>query len=241
VYLYRRNWAAAEAEATTVIGSGLYSLETNLANVFIKTSNEVIWQDAASYSNAYTGITQMGVGWIPSGTTPLFVLYDTLANTFEPGDVRKTTWTQPITYSGKTYYYPYKYKIRISTAAGNEYNVMLRLAEQYLIRSEARAMQTNIGGAQSDLNAVRNRAGLGNTPAATQAAILTALEHERWVELFTEMSDRWFNLKRTARADAVFGAETEKKSTWKSFQALYPIPLADITANPSLLPNNTGY
>jgi len=242
VYLYRGNWTAAEAEATSVIGSGLFNLETNFANVFLKTSNETIWQDAAPYYNGNTGVTvigvtQMGVNWIPSGTVPLFILYDTLASSFETGDKRQTNWTQPITYNSKTYYYPYKYKNRNTSVTGNEYNVMFRLAEQYLIRSEARARQGNISGAQDDINAIRTRAGLANTPATTPADLLTVLEHERWVELFTEMSDRWFNLKRTGRTDAVFSAETEKKSTWKSYQALYPIPQPEIIANPNMTQN----
>ncbi len=40
----------------------------------------------------------------------------------------------------------------------SEYLMILRLAEQYLIRSEARAHQGNITGALTDLNMVRNRA-----------------------------------------------------------------------------------
>ena len=241
VYLYRKSWSAAETEATNVIGSGIYSLGTNLDSVFVKTSNEVIFQDAALYTTGISGITKMGVNWIPSSTTPLFVLYDTLANTFETGDLRKNSWTKPITYSGKTYYYPYKDKIRTTAVSGNEYYVMFRLAEQYLIRSEARAQQANISGAQDDLNAIRNRAGLGNTSATDLPGIMTALEHERWVELFTEYSDRWYNLRRTGRSDAVFSSETEKKATWQSYQALWPVPLSQYQANPSLLPNNPGY
>jgi starch-binding outer membrane protein, SusD/RagB family len=244
VYLYQEQWAAAEAEADTVINSTDYSLETDLNDVFIKTSNEVIWQDAVPYNSTATGVTQMGVSWIPSGTSPLFVLYDTLANTFTASDLRKANWIKPIVYAGKTYYYPYKYKIRITSAAGNEYNVMFRLAEQYLIRAEARAQQnkiTGVGSAEEDLNTIRNRAGLENTEATDKSSILLAIEKERWLELFTEMGDRWFNLKRTGRADAVFSAETEKKSTWQSYQALYPIPQAELTANPNLLPDNPGY
>ena len=114
---------------------------------------------------------------------------------------------------------------------------MFRLAEQYLIRSEARAQQNNLSGAASDLNTIRARAGLGVTPAATQADLLLAIEKERWVELFTEMSDRWFNLKRTGRIDAVLSLT---KPQWQSFQALYPIPTTEITANPKLL-QNPGY
>ncbi|GGB25436.1 RagB/SusD family nutrient uptake outer membrane protein [Puia dinghuensis] len=237
VYLYQKNWTAAEAEATTVISSGSYSLEPNLNNVFIKTSNETIWQMVSNVSAGITGVTAMGINWIPSGTTPAFVLYDTLAKTFEATDQRKVNWTKSLSYNGTTFYYPYKYKIRINSVSGNEYNVMFRLAEQYLIRSEARAMQNNITGAQSDLNMVRSRAGLGNTTAATQAGLLTALEKERWVELFTEMSDRWFNLKRTGRIDAVLSLT---KPQWQPFQALYPIPISEITANPYLT-QNPGY
>jgi len=238
VYLYQKNWAAAEAEATNVIGSGTYNLETNLNNVFIKTSNETIWQVISNTTSAgITGVTRMGQNWLPPSTTPVFVLYDTLANTFEPGDLRMASWTKSLLYNGKTYYYPYKYKIRTITASGNEYSVMLRLAEQYLIRSEARAMQNNISGAQADLDAVRTRAGLPATTAATQGDLLLALEKERWTELFCEMSDRWFNLKRTGRIDAVLSLDKPK---WQSYQALYPIPTSEITANPKLQ-QNPGY
>jgi len=234
VYLYQKNWAAAEAEATAVIGSGTYSLEPNPNNVFIKTSNETIWQVISNVSAGITGVTRMGSGWIPPSTVPVFVLYDTLSKTFETGDLRKANWTKSLSYNGTTFYYPYKYKIRTTNVSGNEYSVMLRLAEQYLIRSEARAMQGNISGAQADINAIRTRAGLPATSAATQADLLAALEKERWTELFTEMSERWFNLKRTGRIDAVLSLT---KPQWQSFQALYPIPLSEIAANPKLTQN----
>jgi hypothetical protein len=230
VYFYQQNWAATETEATEVISSGVYSLET-FANSFIKTSNETIWQIAN-----VPGVTGMGPEWIPASTTPTFVLYDTLANTFETGDLRKANWAKSIVYSGKTYYYPFKYKLRTGTT-GNEYSVMIRLAEMYLIRAEARAQLNNISGAQTDLNAVRTRAGLGNTTAATQPALLAAIEHERWVELFTESSDRWFNLKRLNKATSTLGLI---KAAWKPFQQLYPVPLQEMQANPNLV-QNTGY
>jgi hypothetical protein len=66
---------------------------------------------------------------------------------------------------------------------------------------------------------------------------MTALEHERWVEMFTEMGDRWCNLRRTGRIDAVLKLI---KSQWQPFQALYPIPLQERTANPALV-DNPGY
>ena len=232
VYFYQQNWAAAEAEATNVISSGTYSLETNLNNVFIKTSNEVILQTANT-----TGVTSWGGEFIPASTTPNVVLYDTLANTFEANDQRKANWTKSIVYGSKTYYYPYKYKIRTGTT-GNEYHVMLRLAEMYLIRAEARANQNKIPQAVDDINLVRQRAGLtGLSTTISQTALLNALEHERWVELFTEWADRWFNLKRTGKADAVLAMI---KPQWKSTQKLYPVPAQELQANPNLV-NNPGY
>lgn len=234
VYFYQNKWTEAEAEATAVIGSGVYSLVANLNNVFLNNSNETIWQ--ISLLGTSTPATIMGAEFIPASTTPTFVLYDTLANTFEANDQRKVNWTKSITYLSKTYYYPFKYKLRSATA-GNEYPVMIRLAELYLIRAEARAQQNNIPGAQADLNVIRTRAGLANTTASTQADLLSALEKERWVELFTEFSDRWFNLKRLNRATAVLSVI---KPSWQPFQQLYPIPAQAMTSNPNLI-NNPGY
>lgn len=238
VYLYKQRWADAEAEASSIISnSATYFLEPDLNKVFLKTSSEVIWQIISPVSAGITGVTKMGNFWIPAGTVPLFVLYDTLAKTFEANDKRKTNWTVPMVYNGSTFYYPFKYKIKNISVSGNEYYVMFRLAEQYLIRAEARAQQNKLSGvnsAESDINAVRQRAGLGNVSIATKEAAMTVLEHERWVELFTEMGDRWFNLKRTGRIDAVMALT---KSQWQPFQALYPIPLVDRTANPNLLDN----
>lgn len=107
----------------------------------------------------------------------------------------------------------------------------------YLIRAEARAQQNNISGAQSDLNAIRTRAGLPNTTATTQAQLLSALEHERWVELFTEWSDRWFNLRRLNKSTAVLSLI---KPAWQPHQQLYPIASSFMTSNPNLT-QNPGY
>jgi hypothetical protein len=78
---------------------------------------------------------------------------------------------------------------------------------------------------------------LGNTTAATKDDLLTALERERWFELFTEFSDRWFNLKRKNRAT---DALSPIKPAWKPFQQLYPIPAQAMGANPNLK-DNPGY
>ena len=86
---------------------------------------------------------------------------------------------------------------------------------------------------------VRLRAGLPLLSASlTQAQLLAAVEQERKVELFGEWGNRWFDLKRTNRADAVIGGQ--KPATWQSTDVLYPIPGAQILANTNLT-QNPGY
>ncbi|MBO9573328.1 MAG: RagB/SusD family nutrient uptake outer membrane protein, partial [Chitinophagaceae bacterium] len=62
----------------------------------------------------------------------------------------------------------YKYKQGWGTFDQTEYTMVLRLAEQYLIRAEARARQNKLVGensAEADINAIRLRAGLTATTA----------------------------------------------------------------------------
>jgi hypothetical protein len=153
-----------------------------------------------------------------------------------------------------TVYCPFKYKLNSSdptittstlTANMKEYFMVLRLGEQYLIRAEARAKLGNSGGAQSDLNSIRNRAGLANYSGATdQTSLVTAILNERRHELFSEWGNRWFDLKRTGNIDAVMSVVTPQKSkgttSWQSFQQLYPIPITELQLAPNITQTN-GY
>jgi len=85
---------------------------------------------------------------------------------------------------------------------------------------------------------IRTRAGLPNTTANNQAALIDAVIHERQVELFTEWGHRWLDLKRTNRADAVLGIL--KGSNWQSTDILYPIPQSEIQNNLNII-QNPGY
>ena len=237
VYLYNKDYVNAEAEATKVIGSGTYSMAT-LANAFINTSSETILQLSTLYgASAFS--TYRTTSSAATVAPPAYVLYNNFTKDFELNDNRKTAWIDSTTFNAVKYYRINKYKVQTATAAtlGNEYTVLLRLGELYLIRAEARAQQSNIGGAQDDINMVRTRAGLGNTSAATQSTLLTAVAKERKLELFGEFGNRWFDLKRTATADAVLGA---LKPTWKTTAQLLPIPADQILLNNNLT-QNPGY
>jgi len=250
VFLYTGDWANAEAMSTAVIGNSNYALLTsaNIANVFKKNSTEAIlqWLDDQN-GNAFEGI-------IYTQYYSLFGYFDHLVqpglvNSFETGDLRKTNWVLTKTYSNSggsgTFSAPYKYHGNYAAPKEENY-MMLRLAEQYLIRAEARAQQNKISGAQGDINMIRNRAGLANTTAADKASLLAAIEQERRIELFCEWGHRWLDLKRwpsltspatKTRADDVIGA---LKTTWASTAVLFPIPQSAIASNPNLEQNN-GY
>jgi hypothetical protein len=236
VYLYTNNWANAESQADAIINSGLYTL-SGLDSVFLNTSNETIWQ--LMPVNPYFN-TQEAPIFIPSGITimPTFPLTTGLVNAFEPGDQRMSAWTGNAVIGSQVFYYPAKYK-NPGGAPVTEYHVVFRMAEQYLIRAEARMQQGNIPGAMQDLNTVRSRAGLtALSLSLTQDQAATAIQQERRIELFAEFGHRWLDLKRTSTVDLVIGAL--KPSTWRNTGALWPIPQAQISANPSLT-QNKGY
>lgn len=236
LYLYKKDWTSAESESSEIINSGIYSINTDLSNVFQLSSNETIWQLQPVNPSRNTW---EGNAIIPSssGTTPTYLLTDALMSSFEPGDLRKINWTKSRDFSGQTLYYPFKYKVRTGSTL-QEYYVVLRLAEIYLSRSEARVMQSNLQGAIDDLNIIRQRAGLPITSASTASDILLAIEQERKIEYLAEWGHRWFDLKRTNRANAVIG--NLKPITWQQTDALWPIPQSQINLNPSLI-QNPGY
>jgi hypothetical protein len=242
VYLYHKEYANAEAMATQVIGSGTYTLPTP-ASAFLNTSTETILQFATYYGYSAFAGSYRTASSAANIAPPTYVLTSTIANSFEAGDARKTNWVDS-TVTGSKFYRINKYKIftAATAGAGNEFNVVLRLAEQYLIRAEARAQQNNLTGAAADVNIVRARAGLANLPtliAGSQTSLLTAVAQERKVELFGEYGHRWFDLLRTGQANAVLSVL--KPGTWNATRSvLFPIPDGQRLVNPALT-QNPGY
>lgn len=237
-YLYKGDNVNAEAAASRVIGATdvTYNLP-DLSTAFVNSSNEVILQIGTLYGSSLFGTNYRTTA---ASGIPNYYLTNAAVSVFETGDNRRALWVDSVVNNSTLYRRINKYKVATATAAsgGNEYNIMLRLAEQYLIRAEARAKQDNIGGAQSDLNAVRGRAGLGNTPAATQDDLVKAVLKERQTELFGETGHRWFDLKRSGNANTVLSVL--KPATWKATAVLLPIPYTELLKNTNLKQND-GY
>jgi starch-binding outer membrane protein, SusD/RagB family len=237
VYLYTKQWSKAAEMASAVINSRRFSLVGNLNKVFTAESNETIfqWVPVADRMNSAEGFI-----FVPASQAlkPTYALKKELLDAFEPGDLRRLNWVNSVTIGTTIYNYPYKYKFYTSAAPAQEYNVVLRLAEQYLIRAEAQAQLNRIDSAVVDLNMIRSRAELPVfSTTMSPEECLQKIEQERGVELFAEWGHRWFDLKRTNRANAALSA---KGSNWSSDDQLYPIPASELLLAPNL-EQNPGY
>jgi hypothetical protein len=222
VQLYRQQWADAEANATTVIASGSYSLVSgaNYLSLYSQTTtSETVWAllynatDANSIAFYYYPTTSGGRNEISS--TP------SLRDAFETGDIRK-----PINFSTT----PANKQLKYSQVSPGIDNVMMfRLAEMYLTRAEARAQQGNLTGALTDLNVIRSRAGLTPSTAVTQADILTAIIKERRLELAHE-GQRFFDLRRINQTGIT-----------QTFRNLFPIPQTEVLSSGGVTAQNPNY
>lgn len=236
VYLYKGAYAEAANAASAVINCPMYTWETDLNKVFLKGSLTTIWQ---FMPNAAGTNTSEGSTYIFTAGPPAIVgLKPALVNAFEAGDQRKIKWIKTVTNGTATWYHAYKYKQQLPSAASLEYSVVLRLAEQYLIRAEARAMLGELTNAKDDLNLIRTTAGLLPTTAVTQSEISTDILNQRRLELFTEFGQRFFDLKRTGLLDTVLSIS---KPGWNTTDRLWPLPAVELNVNPNLNPQNLGY
>ena len=235
LYLYKGEWAKSEAMATDLITNTSYSVLANLNDVFLPNSKETIWQLQPVITGS--GAPQAGmfvITAVPNGAAIRVSVTPQLFYAFEPHDQRKINWMRTFTASGNTWYYIFKYR---GITTPTEYSTVFRIAEQYLIRSEARTQLGNYEGARSDINVIRSRAGLTGTAADGKDNLLSVILQERRLELFGEFGHRWLDLKRMGKVDEVLAP---LKLQWQSTAALFPIPNAERILNPNLS-QNLGY
>lgn len=232
IYLVQKDYALAAVNASAVINDGGFSLGDDVIGVFLKNSSSTIWQLKPEVgANTWEALTYIFVG-----QPPFVALNPELVDSFEADDARREEWIGTVNAGGETYYYPFKYKLR--QGSGNEYSILMRLAEQYLIRAEAKLYLGDLNGALQDINAIRVRAGLPPATGTTTLEVALAIENERRHEFFTEQGHRWFDLKRTERANELIGPI---KPNWRTTDVLLPIPEKELNLNPNLQPQNAGY
>jgi len=222
VYLMQEQFDQALAEADRVINSEVFSLVANYGDAFNQSgfTTEDIFavtvtsQDGVNdYITFYAGALRGGRGDIDITQAHL--------DTYEEGDARLDLFYLDdigIPRTGKW--------VQNASQDGN-INI-IRLAEMYLTRAEARFRAGDSQGAADDLNIVRERVGL---PAIDGGAItLDVILNERRVELMFEghmYRDRKRN--RISVGDLSFDAP----------ELIYPIPQRETDVNPNLAQNES--
>lgn len=248
VYLYQKDWVNAEAQATAVISaSNLYKLET-LDRVWMSSSMESIL--ALDNQGGYTFTLEATLVSGASSTNGGAHLSPFLISQFETGDERATKWLRPGTGAGVGTIAPYKFKNFNFLATQKECVSPLRLAEQFLIRAEARAMQDNLNDALQDLDKIRSRAGAVadhsqsyqtiefSNPMISKEELIDEIYKERLLEFLAEMGHRWLDAKRSGKSLSDFFEG--RKPGIKETAGYFPIPYNEIGKNKNLK-QNEGY
>jgi hypothetical protein len=252
VSLYQENWTDVLTYAGQISG---YSLTPDYAEIFKVTgenNQESIFEVQGRGESPTKGIQGYSAsqgargsgGWGWGFNTPSL----SLVNAYETGDVRKDA---TIIFAGTTLYdgrvvpttvenprYNYKaYSSAYSDAWESDTNIRyLRYAEVLLMIAEAK---NELGqDPTTELDMVRNRAGLANTTATGQAALRQAIWNERRVELAME-HDRWFDLVRTGQAQSAYAADGKTFVVGKHEH--FPIPQRFLNETNGLSAQNPMY
>lgn len=229
VHLYRNEWEKAEEYASKLITDPSYELIDWATFLKNKNTKESIFELAYSTNDKSSHFGSWSSDGYRNQFGPSRQLFNLLQSA-ETGGERKQLVKDISTPTIQNYLVQLLYW----RPEGDNPSYLFRIAEQYLIRAEARANKPtpDLTGAASDLNAVRRRAALTNSAAVTKAELVQAIEDERRVEFALE-PHRWFDLIRTNRAAAVLGVDDARKY-------IYPIPFNDLAADKDLKQND-GY
>jgi hypothetical protein len=240
LYLYTEKWDNAEEYASKIIDNTSIKLTTEVEDFFKNPlSSESIFElvfSSADKNSFYTYYLPSDKGgrldYIPNPE-----LTDKLTNPVIGGKRSQLI----IARNGGGY------AIReYDKQDGSSSIFVLRLAEQYLIRAEARLKKAsaNISGAVADINSIRSRADIELLSVSAELNnndLLLLIEDERRYELAFE-GHRYYDIIRTKRAPSVFGTSNpgynedyRDEKYW-----VFPFPYTALTADPDL-EQNPGY
>ena len=123
--------------------------------------------------------------------------------------------------------------------------VLMRLADAYLLRAEARLQQNNAAGAADDINVVRERAAVPGMEASMQIAAgdvdLDFLLDERAREMYGEHA-RWWDLTRTGKlVERVRLHNVQAAPNIQDYHIVRPIGQDQIDRTVGGYPQNPGY
>ncbi|WP_027375701.1 RagB/SusD family nutrient uptake outer membrane protein [Kaistella palustris] len=234
VYMQEQRLAEAETLLKIIVGNNMYVIQNDVTKTFKKTGTNIIWQlKPANNGDATKEAIAYYFDYMPPYN---YALSSDFMTSLSANDLRRAAWTKAVTVGGNTWYRPYKY--RNLTGNTDEYSVVFRIEEVYLLLAETLAQQNKVSEALPYLNATRVRAALPPVAAPiTKSEVLNEILLEDRREFFTETGHRFFDLKRMDRLDLLL----TKKPNWKAHHRVWPIPEKELLLNPNLKPQNTGY
>lgn len=235
-FTYIQNWEQAEINATKVISNAGFKLVKPYSAFFTtKTTEESIFELVYSTSDRNSFYTN----WLSpadGGRHDYIPAREFVSDLLDPakGGSRKSLLKQTAEGSWDL--------IQYGKPDGSSSVFVLRVAEQYLIRAEARASKAtpDNAGALADLNTVRARADVPAstlTAASSKEQINLAIFEERRLELPFE-GHRFVDVVRTGRAATIFGAINPNRKNPQF--GILPLPLSAIQTDPDLT-QNPGY
>ncbi|SFU78112.1 Starch-binding associating with outer membrane [Pustulibacterium marinum] len=233
VYSTLGDYAATEQWASEVLGNELYSFETNLEEVFHKAGTHILWQMPPQLAGNAT--PEATFYFFEDAAPHAYALTENLVNSFSDADLRKQQWMVPVTVGGTTWYRVAKYQNIADNT--NEYSVVFRMGEVYLLLAEALVQQGQTTAALPYINAIRTRAGLLPLSNGSTEELLDAILQESRHEFFTEGGHRFLELKRMGWLNTLL----EVKPNWEDYNERWPLPLNELLLNAHLYPQNTGY
>lgn len=235
VHLYMENWQGAADYATELIKNSSFSLYTAAEYPTVwgtDAASEVIFEVfGSSVQSGWGGFDEIGYIYYTEGYGDVCAS-DDLTDLYDANDVRGEVFATHPDYPGFQWpaKYPGKEQIRVNNI------VVLRLAEMYLIRSEAILNGASIAGATAvgDYNAIRTNRGLSAAVTVTLADIYD----ERRRELCFEGNQLW-DLSRTGRGlvRTDYSGAGDANISFPDYRWAMPIPATEMDRNPNMEQN----
>lgn len=234
VLMTQKKDAEAEPLLKEIVQNSMYVWEGDLSKTFKKNGKHIMWQ--LKPLNAGDATNEAVLYYFEDALPYTYTLSNTLYNSFASNDLRRTQWIKALTIDQATYYRSDKYVNTIGNS--DEYSIVFRLEEAYLLLAEALVNQNKLGEALPYLNAVKEKAGIDLSPAgSSKEQLVKALIDENRKEFFTERGIRFLSLKRAGRLNDLLPS----KPNWKDYHLVWPIPRTELLLNANLNPQNNGY
>ena len=235
VYLYSGDYNNAITSANAAIGAVALADQAGYT---------AAWENGGSGGSAgmifRLGVPAGGVAigntwYLPANENSRLAPSNDLVSSFPANDVRSGLFFQNNATAGEVVVFKYA---GTTTSPSLAQIPVLRTAEMYLIRAEAYFRTSQEANALADYNALRTARITGYTDETLSgAALLNGIIAERFRELCFE-GHRWYDLRRNGLAVTRNDCNgTNCSLAVGDFRFTFPIPLAEIQANPNIAQN----